>query len=71
MKLMEPGKEHFEISKEEMDRLMALSESERIQKFEERFDAWIKSIEAFLNTEVKPKNEGNEPGPKTELEFWR
>lgn len=50
-----------------MDKLMTLSESERIQKFEERFDAWIKSIEAFLNTEVKPKNEGNEQGPKTEL----
>lgn len=28
---------------------------------------WIKSIEAFLNTEVKPKNEGVDPGPKTEL----
>lgn len=50
---------------------MTMSESERIQKFEEKFDMWIKSIEAFLNTEVKPKNEGADPGPKTELEFWR
>jgi len=31
---MEPGKEHFEIKPEELDRLMAMSESERIQKFE-------------------------------------
>ena len=65
MKLMEPGKEHFEIKPEEYNKLMAMSDTERIQKLEEKFDMWIKQIEAFLNTEVKPRNEGIEPGPKT------
>lgn len=31
---MEPGKEHFEIRPEELNKLMTMSESERIQKFE-------------------------------------
>lgn len=33
MKLMEPGKQHFEIKPEEFERLDKMSESERIQKF--------------------------------------
>ena len=68
---MEPGKEHFEIKQEEFTKIMNMNESERIQKFEEKFDLWIKAIESFLNSEVKQKNEGIDPGPKTELEFWR
>ena len=71
LKLMEPGKEHFEIKQEEFTKIMNMNESERIQKFEEKFDLWIKAIESFLNSEVKQKNEGIDPGPKTELEFWR
>ena len=64
---MQPGKEHFEIRPEELNKLMNMSEAERIQKFEEKFDMWIKAIEAFLNSEVKQRNEGLDPGPKTEL----
>ena len=30
---MEPGKEHFEIKPEELNKLMNMSEGERIQKF--------------------------------------
>ncbi len=67
LKLMEPGKEHFKITPEELNRYGSLSESERIQKFEEKFEAWIKAIERFLNTEPEQRNEGLEPGPKTEL----
>ena len=68
---MEPGQEHFKIKPEENDRLKGMTESERIQRFEEKFDEWIKTIERFLSTEPEPKNEGPEPGPKTELEFWK
>jgi dynein heavy chain, axonemal len=68
---MEPGQEHFKIKPEELQRLQSMSESERIQRFEEKFDEWIKTIERFLSTEPEPKNEGLEPGPKTELEFWK
>ena len=71
LKLMEPGQEHFKIKSEELQRLQGMSESERIQRFEEKFDEWIKTIERFLSTEPEPKNEGLEPGPKTELEFWK
>lgn len=71
LKLMEPGQEHFKIKSEELQRLQGMTESERIQRFEEKFDEWIKTIERFLSTEPEPKNEGLEPGPKTELEFWK
>lgn len=68
---MEPGQEHFKIKPEELQKIQSLSESERIQRFEEKFDEWIKTIEKFLNTEPEPKNEGPDAGPKTELEFWK
>jgi len=67
LKLMEPGKEHFKLDPEELNRYMNLSESERIQFFETKFEAWIKIIERFLNSEAEPRNEGIDPGPKTEL----
>ena len=38
LKLMEPGQEHFKIKPEELQRLQGMSESERIQRFEEKFD---------------------------------
>lgn len=41
---MEPGKEHFEIKPEELEKIRSLSESERMQRFEEKFEMWIKSI---------------------------
>ena len=58
LKLMEPGQEHFKIKPEELTRLQSMTESERIQRFEEKFDEWIKTIERFLSTEPEPKNEG-------------
>jgi hypothetical protein len=58
LKLMEPGQEHFKIRPEELQRLQSMSEPERIQRFEEKFDEWIKTIERFLSTEPEPKNDG-------------
>ena len=48
---MEPGQEHFKIKSEELQKLQTMTESERIQRFEEKFDDWIKTIERFLSTE--------------------
>lgn len=44
LKLMEPGQEHFKIKSEELQKLQTMTESERIQRFEEKFDDWIKTI---------------------------
>ena len=53
---MEPGQEHFKIKPEEMQRLQSMNDTDRIQRFEEKFDDWIKTIERFLSTEAEPKN---------------
>lgn len=44
LKLMEPGQEHFKIKSDELQRLQTMSEPERIQRFEDKFDDWIKTI---------------------------
>ena len=71
-KLMAPKQENFKIDPDELARYENMPDSEKIPFFEAKFDQWIKTIETFFNEEKPSKiNEEADPGPKTELDYWR
>jgi dynein heavy chain len=70
--LMTPKLENFKLDPEELARYENAPDSEKIPFFEQKFEYWIKNIENFFNEEKPNKsNEETDPGPKTELEYWR
>lgn len=65
---MSPGTEHFKL---DYEAISGLSESEKMQHYEMKFNEWINLISSQLNDDSEVRKDEKDAGPATELIYWR